>query len=118
MVYLTEKGKQYLEEWRRLRNDFNSNLPGFIIEEFPVSRNEGLYGWTFVPPDGKIRRREDLGGGIHQGKKTDLHELGHDKLNDGEMCEYVTRLLTEERMKSVVPEEKIKYGGNHKDYPR
>ena len=124
-MYLTYEGQKALEEItqnekynRRVRqekNNFNNNLPGFLIEEFPVSGNEGLYGWTFVPPDGKIRRREDLKG-FYKGIETDLHECGHDKLNDGVICEYLTGLLARERMKSVKPEEKNKYKNQLEEY--
>jgi len=117
MVYLTEKGKQYLEEWKRIRGDFSHNLPGFIIEEFPVSGNEGLYGMTLVPSDGKIGRRTDLYG-TEKGLETDLHECGHDPGNDIDMCEYRTRLLARERLKAIVGEEKNKYRNDPEEYKR
>ena len=110
-MYLTEKGKQYLEEWRRVRNDFSSNIPGKIIEEFPVSRNEGLYGWTFLPDDGKIRRREDLKE-TYRGLETDIHENIHT------VDERETRYLTAEILKGIFGKEKNKYDNSPKDYLR
>ena len=117
MFYLTEKGKQYLEEWHRLRKDFSHNIPGKLIEEFPVSGNEGLYGWTFVPDDGRIRRREDLRG-TYKGSETDIHECAHDPFNDVDFREYRTRLITREHMKNVVGEETKKYETSPPDYNR
>jgi len=117
MVYLTGKGKQYLEEWRRLRQDFSNNIPGKLVEEFPVSGNEGIYGWTFVPNDGKIRRREDLAG-TYKGSETDIHECIHDPFNDVNTREYLTSLISKEHLKAMFGKEKNKYENLPKDYLR
>ncbi len=111
MYYLTTKGKNYLEEWRRLRKDFSNNIPGKLIEEFPVSGNEGLYGWTFLPDDGKIRRREDLRG-TDRGLETDIHENIHTP------DERETRYLTAEILKGIQGEKRGKYEKSPPGYNR
>ena len=67
---------KYLELHRLAKKDFTRNVPSQRIETFPVSGNRGLYGWTLLPTDGKIRRREDLYGTI-EGLITDVHENIH-----------------------------------------
>ncbi|MCK4588918.1 MAG: hypothetical protein KAT77_00620 [Nanoarchaeota archaeon] len=111
MVHLTKKGKQYLEEWRRARGDFSDNIPSRLIIEFPVSGNEGLYGQTIWPNDGRIWRREDLRE-TYKGVETDIHECNHDE------WEYRTRLITREHMKAMFGEEKNKYDDSPEEYKR
>ena len=51
---------KYLELHRLAKKDFTRNVPSQRIETFPVSGSRGLYGWTLLPTDGKIRRRAVL----------------------------------------------------------
>lgn len=86
MVYFTPKGKEllesykranqkYIENFRRQRKDFTNNVPSNRIEPFPKSGNEGLYGWTTRPNDGRVNIREDLFG--LERLITDVHENIH-----------------------------------------
>jgi len=100
----------YLDRFRKQRREsFLNTLPAPQIEWFPKSGNEGLYGWTYLPTDGKIRLREDLKYNPEQKTKTDLHESGHTN------CELETRLLTDERMSILFPE-MMKYLKNCSNY--
>ena len=67
-------------------HDFTDRVPGKNLETFPVSGNEGLYGYTFL---GDIRawRRDDLSGNF--AKMVDIHESIHTP------DEYETRILTD-----------------------
>ncbi len=78
----------YLVRFHEQRDDFTAGIPCSRIESFPRSGNEGLYGWTTIPSDGRIHRREDLIG-TWQGYVTDIHESIHTP------DEYETRRLVE-----------------------
>ena len=86
----SERGQDapYLFHFRQQREDVTHNIPCSRIESFPRSGNEGLYGWTTIPSDGRIHRREDLIG-TWQGYVTDIHESIHTP------DEYETRRLVE-----------------------
>lgn len=121
MVYLTDEGQKALEEinqnerykekLRKEKRRFDSNLPCFFIDEFPVSRNENLYAWRYKVSDGRARRREDLKGETYKGLESDIHECVHDPFNDTETCEYNTRRKTEMHLETIFGKEKNKYKG-------
>ena len=67
-------------------HDFTDRVPGKNLETFPVSGNEGLYGYTFLG-DIKAWRRDDLSGNF--AKMVDIHESIHTP------DEYETRILTD-----------------------
>jgi len=90
MVYYANE--KYLEKFRLDRQDFTNNVPSRRIETFPKSGNEGLYGWTFRPSDGRIRRREDLIG-TFKGLETDIHENIH--TSDERETRYLTAWIME-----------------------
>jgi hypothetical protein len=91
MVNFAETSR-YFELHRLSKKDFTRNVPSQRIETFPVSGNRGLYGWTLLPTDGKIRRREDLYGTI-EGLITDVHENIHTP--DERETRYLTDALLE-----------------------
>lgn len=67
-------------------HDFTDRVPGKNLETFPVSGNEGLYGYTFLG-DIMAWRRDDLSGNF--AKMVDIHESIHTP------DEYETRILTD-----------------------
>jgi len=76
----------YLDRRIEAMHDFSDRVPGKHLHTFPVSGNEGLYGFTFLG-DVHAWRREDLIGS-KKGKETDIHECIHTP------NEYETRILT------------------------
>ncbi len=92
MVSFTKTGSAYIARHRLSKKDFTRNVPSQRIETFPVSGNKGLYGWTLLPTDGKIRRREDLYGTI-EGLITDVHENVHTQ--DERETRYLTDAILE-----------------------
>lgn len=76
----------YLDRRLESMHDFTDRVPGKNLETFPVSGNEGLYGYTFLG-DIKAWRRDDLSGNF--AKMVDIHESIHTP------DEYETRILTD-----------------------
>jgi len=76
----------YLNRRQDALHDFTDRVPGKNLETFPVSGNEGLYGYTFLG-DIKAWRRDDLTGNF--AKMVDIHECIHTP------DEYETRILTD-----------------------
>ncbi|MDP6600198.1 MAG: hypothetical protein QF798_02055 [Candidatus Woesearchaeota archaeon] len=76
----------YLDRRLESMHDFTGRVPGKNLETFPVSGNEGLYGYTFLG-DIKAWRRDDLSGNF--AKMVDIHESIHTP------DEYETRILTD-----------------------
>ena len=76
----------YLDRRLEYMHDFTDRVPGKNLETFPVSGNEGLYGYTFLG-DIKAWRRDDLSGNF--AKMVDIHESIHTP------DEYETRILTD-----------------------
>ena len=76
----------YLNRRQEALHDFSDRVPGKSLETFPVSGNEGLYGFTYLG-DIKIWRRDDLSGKF--AKMVDIHESIHTP------DEYETRILTD-----------------------
>ena len=76
----------YLNKRQEALQDFSDRVPGKSLETFPVSGNEGLYGYTFLG-DIKVWRRDDLSGKF--AKMVDIHECIHTP------DEYETRILTD-----------------------
>ena len=107
MVYYTKQSEDYLERFRRDREDVTNNIPWKKQEHFPRSGNEGLYGFTYRH-DGKIHVREDL----IDSKRTEtiIHESIHTP------DEYETRRLTAWIMESFLKENN-KYH-KHTNYKR
>lgn len=94
MLYYTiqsayRASRKYLERFRIDREDFSKFLPAPLINWFPNSGNEGLYGWTLWPNDGRINLNENLNTDERQKNKTDIHESGHHE------WEYGTRRWTD-----------------------
>jgi|TARA_B100001971_G_C18138568_1_gene509043 hypothetical protein len=75
----------YLDRRQDALHDFTDRVPGKHMESFPISGNEGLYGFTFLG-DQKVWRRDDLTGNF--AKMVDIHECIHTP------NEYETRILT------------------------
>ncbi|MCH8004204.1 MAG: hypothetical protein IH934_06265 [Nanoarchaeota archaeon] len=76
----------YLKRRQDALHDFTDRVPGKNLETFPVSGNEGIYGYTFLG-DIKVWRRDDLSGKF--AKMVDIHECIHTP------DEYETRILTD-----------------------
>ena len=76
----------YLDRRIEAMHDFSDRVPGKQLNTFPVSGNEGLFGYTFLG-DVKIWRRDDLTGDF--AKMVDIHESIHTP------DEYETRILTD-----------------------
>lgn len=76
----------YLDRRIEAMHDFSDRVPGKHLHTFPVSGNEGLYGFTYLG-DVHAWRRDDLIGS-KKGKETDIHECIHTP------NEYETRILT------------------------
>jgi hypothetical protein len=76
----------YLNKRQEAIQDFSDRVPGKQLDTFPVSGNEGLYGFTFLG-DNKAWRRDDLTGSF--AKMVDIHESIHTP------DEYETRVLTD-----------------------
>ena len=76
----------YLKRRQDALHDFTDRVPGKNLETFPVSGNEGIYGYTFLG-DIKVWRRDDLSGNF--AKMVDIHECIHTP------DEYETRILTD-----------------------
>ena len=76
----------YISRRQEALQDFSDRVPGKSLETFPVSGNEGLYGYTFLG-DIKVWRRDDLSGNF--AKMVDIHECIHTP------DEYETRILTD-----------------------
>ena len=76
----------YLNRRQEALHDFSDRVPGKSLETFPVSGNEGLYGFTYLG-DIKVWRRDDLSGKF--AKMVDIHESIHTP------DEYETRILTD-----------------------
>lgn len=64
----------YLDRRIESMHDFTDRVPGKNLETFPVSGNEGLYGYTFLG-DVKAWRRDDLSGKF--ALEVDVHECIH-----------------------------------------
>lgn len=76
----------YLDRRQDALQDFSDRVPGKQLNTFPVSGNEGLFGYTFLG-DVKVWRRDDLSGDF--AKMVDIHESIHTP------DEYETRILTD-----------------------
>lgn len=102
----------YQQRWQQERRDLWKFIPFTVIKQFPVSGNEGLYGFT-IPGSGIINQREDLqfiGRGLWtKQEENQIHESIH--TND----EYETRILTAWILESMFPREE-KYRTRPKEY--
>lgn len=112
MVYLTEKGKQYLEEWRRDRGDFSNNIPNdkknivFTRYEFP-----GVLGLT--DRMSLVGMLDEIPVNSEKYEKIKFHhECRHDE------WEYRTRVMEEESFAMTKPKEKNKYNNPPEEYQR
>jgi hypothetical protein len=76
----------YLDKRIESLFDFTGRVPGKLLHPFPVSGNEGLFGFTYLG-DIHAWRRDDLLG-TNKGEETDIHECIHTP------DEYETRVLT------------------------
>ena len=86
----------YLDRRIEAMHDFSDRVPGKHLHTFPISGNEGLYGFTFLG-DVHAWRREDLFGDL--AKMVDIHECIHTP------NEYETRRITD----AIMSKERPKY---------
>ncbi|MFC1801482.1 hypothetical protein ACFLZB_03380 [Nanoarchaeota archaeon] len=91
--------EKYLEAVRLAKEDFTNLLPWRQVEWFPNSGNEGLYGWTYMPTDGKINLNDKLQADYLEKFKTDVHESGHTQ--DERETRYWTEWVTEPLIKFI-----------------
>ena len=85
----------YLDRRVEAMDDFTDRVPGKQLHTFPVSGNEGLYGYTRIG-DVHAGRREDLIG-TEFAKEVDVHESIHTP------DEYETRRIVEWMMSREMP---------------
>lgn len=84
----------YLDRRIQEMHDFTDRVPGKQLNSFPVSGNEGLFGFTYLG-DVHAWRRDDLTGEF--AKMVDVHESIHTP------DEYETRRITEWMMSKERP---------------
>lgn len=100
----------YLEKFRKERNNPLRFVPATTVRRFPRSGNEWLYGWTYRGT-GIINQRDDLELINNKKLENDIHESIHTT------DEYETRRLTEWIMDTLFPGDE-KYKTKPEEYRR